>query len=574
MIEKKERILINLAWPYANGDLHLGHIAAFLPGDILARYFRLKGKRVLFVSGSDCYGTPIALRAKVENIPPNQIAEKYHQKFVDLFKKIGFTLDKYSKTTSNIHSDTAHDIFTQLYEKKTIVSKFQKALYSEDLKRFLPDRFVEGICPICDFGSARGDQCDNCGSILESTDLISPRINKQLTEDLGGQNYPLTIKDTQHFFLMLSKMQDEVESVFLKNGHQWRANARGTTKGYLKEGLRDRAITRDIDWGVKIPLNGFDEKRLYVWFEAVCGYISASKLWAEENASSPDEWKKFWSKDFDVKHYYVHGKDNIPFHTIILPAMLANLNYKQPDFIVSSEYLNLYNKQFSKSRNCFVAAENFVEYFSQNHLRYYLCVAGPEKADSNFTWAGFQEKVNGELVGNLGNFIHRIVSLIHRYFPEGVSSNDADYNEVLVQHSRVIHRDVGEYIENTEFRKAFNSILRLAQEGNRLLSDEAPWSLLKSQERSDHQKAKNILYAGAIYVHYLGILLSPFLPNASQQIADIMDLELADSWEFSPQINYKITKKPVPIFSKIEDSEIEEQEGKLNMSFLNSDGSE
>lgn len=368
MSENKRAILIGGAWPYANNSLHLGHIAALIGGDILARYHRLKGDRVLFVSGSDCHGTPIALAAEKEGCKPEEIAERFHQEIrATLLTSLHFSYDLYTKTTTANHREVVQDAFSRLLAKGLIEKRTQKLAYCEHDRRFLPDRYVEGVCPNCHTDGARGDQCDACGKILDATELLNPRCK------LCGRT-PVW-KDSEHFFLMLSKQQASLFD-WLAKAVGWRANATTYVKNIVSEGLRDRAITRDTTWGVPLPLPGFEGKSIYVWFEAVCGYLSASVEWSKTQGQA-EAWKDFWVGNA-ATHYYIHGKDNIPFHAIIWPGILMGLEYHLPDRIFSSEYLTFDQKKLSKSLGGAIKADDIVARHGIDAVRYYLVANGPE----------------------------------------------------------------------------------------------------------------------------------------------------------------------------------------------------
>jgi len=402
-------IFIGGAWPYANGSLHVGHVAGLIPGDILARYFRLKKEDVLYVSGSDCYGTPISIRARKENKQPQEIADFYHNEFKECFDKLGFTYDIYTKTDSDFHKAEVQKIFLQLVENKHVYIKEVEQTYCEHCKQFLPDRYIEGICPKCGH-KCNGDQCDNCCTIFNAVDLKSKACK------ICG-NEPV-IKKTKHFYLELSKFQKDIEQFVETNRSNWRDNAVKLTERYLKEGLEDRACTRDMDYGIPTPIKEYQDKKIYVWIEAVCGYLTASKKWGVDTGR---DWTKFWEND--VTAYYVHGKDNIPFHTIIWPALLLgmNENLHLPDIIVSSEFLNLESKKISTSKNWAVWLPYLIERYDPDSIRYFLINNSPEKRDADFSWREFIHNHNSELLGDFGNFVNRNIPFILKY--DGILNN-------------------------------------------------------------------------------------------------------------------------------------------------------
>jgi len=562
-----KRIFIGLALPYANGSLHLGHASAFIGGDVIARYHRLNGDHVLFVSGSDCYGTPIAVEAAERGIPPSDIANQYHTEFKKtLIDGLGFSYDSYTRTDTSQHSKVVQEIFLNLYRKGFLYKKTENALYSPLLKRFLPDRFVEGICPKCGYNSARGDQCDECGALLDPLDLENPRINSKILKrerNPNDEDRRLEVKESEHFFLKLTALQKALEEWVDKTSGPWRANARSFAKSFLKQGLHDRAITRDTDWGVPIPIPGFESKRIYVWFEAVIGYLSASKLWAEQRGT-PDEWEKWW-KNNDAVHYYVHGKDNIPFHTIIWPALLlAEGNLNTPTHIVSSEYLNLEGRKFSKSQEWAVWLPDFLNAFDPETLRYFLVVNGPETSDANFVWSEYAQLVNGELIGTFGNLVNRVFSFSQKNFPEGlrfVTPLDSASTELL-QLARDAFTKVGKLIEEYKFRAAFKAILDVAEHGNRFVHSKEFWHKVKDETKREEVETDLAVIVHVIRV--LSILINPFLPKTSEKIHSFLDLDIEDvTWNYpEPEILQKIMHIS-PLYKKIEDSEIEIQHSKL-----------
>ena len=477
--EKTRNILVAMAWPYANGSLHLGHIASFVGADVLARYHRLKGDRVLFVSGSDCYGTPITLEALARGVSPSSIAEQYHAEFCKSFDALSFSFDLYTKTTTPEHHKTVQEIFLTLYEKGLVYTKTDKALYSPALQRFLPDRFVEGVCPHCQFDGARGDQCDECGKLLDPLLLKNPRVNPKMFHGQTEGDVALEVRESEHFYLKLSAFQDALEQRVAAVGDKWRLQAAQFTKGFLKQGLHDRAVTRDTDWGVPIPVDGYDDKRMYVWFDAVLGYLSATQ-YCTQSRGDIDGWERWFLSD-DAVHYYVHGKDNVPFHSIILPAILMGAGkYHLPDKIFSSEYLSLEGRQFSTSRGWAVWIPDFLQHFDSELLRYYMVAHGPEAADIDFRWTEFGQLVNGELIGTFGNLVNRICAFTQKNFPEGISFSGKfdDAAKQLLSTVESAFSSVGTHIEAGQFRQGFREILKVAEEANRFAHIKEPWKHL------------------------------------------------------------------------------------------------
>lgn len=561
-----KKIFIGLAWPYANGSLHLGHASAFIGADVIARYYRSKGEDVLFVSGSDCYGTPIAVEAAELGIKPSEIADKYHEEFKkNLTEGLGFSYDIYTRTTTEQHAKVVQELFLDLHKKGFLYTKIEKALYSPLLGRFLPDRFIEGICPKCGYDGARGDQCDECSTLLDPIELKNPRINPKILRRKGvlsDEDRRLEIRESEHFYVKLSDLQKELRKWVEETSGAWRKNARGFTKAFLKKGLHDRAITRDTDWGVPIPLPGYEGKRIYVWFEAVIGYLSASKLWAE-NKNEPDKWKEWWLND-NALHYYVHGKDNIPFHTIIWPALLlAEGSLHKPDYIVSSEYLNLEGKQFSKSRSWAVWLPDFLEKFDPDTLRYFLIANGPEGNDANFVWSEYAQRVNGELIGTFGNLVNRVLLLSSKNFPNGariVVPLDTESKEILDLIEKAFPK-IGKLIEEGKFRSAFKVILDIAENGNRFIHGKAPWEKLKIESRRD--EAETDLAVLVQVIRALAILINPFLPRTSEKIYDFFGIDNKNIVWDCPEIKLQKIISVSTLYKKIEKADIEEQVSKL-----------
>lgn len=552
------KILIATAWPYANGSLHLGHVAGLIGSDVSARYFRLNGDDVLFVSGSDCHGTPIVFEADKQGVEPSEIAEKYHQEFTDNFLNgLSFSFDNYTKTATENHYQTVQEIFLKLYNEGHIYTKEEELPYCNSCQKFLPDRYIEGECYICGFSSARGDQCDNCGNLIDPKKIINPKC-----KTCGASP---EWKLSEHFFLKLSAWQKQI-SDYIKNSKNWRQNAKNFSQEFVNQGLHDRAITRDTKWGVPIPLEGYESKRIYVWFEAVLGYLSASKEWAK-NIGDENKWQDFWSvktQDFvsSTIHFYFHGKDNIPFHAIILPTILmAYGNLHLPDRIFSTEYLNLEGKQFSKSRKHAVWLNDFLAEFDSETLRYYLVLNGPETADANFSWPDYMAKTNNELIGNFGNLVFRTLSFIKKNFPDGLEFSekiDDNLKQFLVDIESSF-LSVGENIELGNYKKAIKIVFKIIEDSNKLLNERAPWKSIKT----DEAQAKTDLAVFAHIIKSLAILINPFLPKTSLKICNSLNIDSENiKWQYPEKTSIKIADLEV-LFKKIEAEEIEKQIEKL-----------
>ncbi len=542
-----ERIFIAVAWPYANGPLHLGHIAgAYLAADIFARYHRLKGNEVLMVSGSDMHGTPITVRAEREGKTPAEVAQTYHQEFLDCFKKLGISFDLYTSTETPNHYEVVKDIFLNLYHKGYIYPATVPLPYCPTCHRFLPDRYVEGTCPHCQFDGARGDQCEKCGHTLSPWELKHPHciLCKTTPEE----------KLSEHFFLRLSSFQDEL-SKWVGGQDHWRPNVRHFTLGIIEGRLQDRAITRDIGWGVPVPVPGFEGKRIYVWFEAVIGYLSASKEWA---ASRSRRWEDFWQGE--VKSYYFVGKDNIPFHTIIWPAILKgygglNLPYDVP----ANEYLTLEGKQLSTSRNWAVWVPDFLARYSPDQLRYALATDMPQTHDTNFSWHRFLRLNNDELVGIYGNLAHRVLSLIHRKLSGVVPAPSAMDEESirLIDKAKDTLKVVDRDLYHCRFREGIRQAMLLAGEANRYLERESPWK--------NEAKLPTSMHTSLFVLSILAVALLPFMPSSSERLHHLLGGEgKPERWEVIPPRVGATLPPPQALFTKLEEGIVDEEKGRLN----------
>lgn len=532
-------IFIGGAWPYANGSLHLGHLAALLPGDILARYYRLKGEKVLYVSGSDCHGTPIAIRASEEGVAPKDIADKYHKEFSECFKALGFSYDLYSRTDNPFHHNVVKDTLLKLLDNGFIYKKVIEQIFCEHCNQFLPDRYVEGECPHC--GSpARGDQCDYCSTVLDPIDLKNRKCK------LCGSTP--TIRKTEHLYFALSKFQKYLES-FIDNSSHWRENAVNLSRRYLKEGLQDRAVTRDLSWGIAVPFEGFESKRIYVWIDAVLGYLSASQ---QISASSNINWHEFWHSD-NVISYYIHGKDNIPFHSLILPALLKGVgDLHLPDRIISSEYLTIEGKKISTSRNWAVWVPYMIKKYNPDSIRYFLTINGPEKRDCDFSWREFINSHNSELLGAYGNFINRTITFIHKFFNSKVPYGKT--NDSIEHELKNLYIVAGKKIEAAEFKSALEDIFSFIRKSNKYFDLEQPWRTIKS----DIASCSNTIYTCAQIIINLSNLLYPFIPFSSEKVKKFINI-YSTSWSYIevPQ-NHLIAPSEV-LFERIDKKQIDEE---------------
>ena len=556
----KKRFTITAALPYANGPIHIGHLAgAYVPADIYSRYLKLKGNDVVFICGSDEHGAAIPIRAKKEGVSPQEIIDKYHFMIKDSFLEFGISFDNYSRTSSKIHHETASDFFKELNQKNIFIEKESEQLYDAKENQFLADRFIVGECPKCGYKEAYGDQCESCGSSLNATDLINPKSK------LSG-NKPV-YKKTKHWFLPLNNFESFLKKWFLvDNEKTWKTNVFGQVKSWINEGLKPRAITRDLDWGIPVPLEGAEDKVLYVWFDAPIGYISATKEWAK---SKNKDWEPYW-KDSETELVHFIGKDNIVFHCIIFPSILkASEKFILPKNVPANEFLNLEGKKISTSKNWAIWLHEYLIDFPgmQDTLRYTLTSNAPENKDNDFTWKDFQAKNNNELVAIFGNFINRVVVLTHKYY-EGNCPKMSLINEVDEKILNEIYsypKKIGDLIETYKFREAVNTLIDLARLGNKYLADEEPWKLIKTE---DFERVKTIMNIALQLSAVLTIVCEPFLPNTALKLRNILNLETTD-WESiskdKPILLSKINTGEL-IFRKIEDEEIELQLQKLNES--------
>jgi len=585
-----KKIFIGVAWPYANGYQHLGHLAgAYLPPDIFARYHRLAGNEVLMVSGSDAHGTPITVRADAEGVPPRQIFERYHQAFLESYQQIGLTFDLFTHTDTENHHRVAQDIFLKILENGYLYKEVQRQLYSPREGRFLPDRYVEGECPYCGYADARGDQCDHCGKLLEPTELINPRSKAS-----GDRN--LEIRETEHYFLDLARLGDELTDYLSHGKEHWRPNVINFARNYVQD-LHGRPITRDIDWGIPLPLPGYEGKCLYVWFEAVIGYFSASIEWAR-NRGTPDAWKRWWY-DPEALTYYFIGKDNIPFHTVIWPAELlavgrlyhddpaARLNL--PYDVPANEYLNFRGGKFSKSRGAVVDVPYFLSRYDPDPLRYYLTAVAPETRDTEFSWEDFVERNNNELVATWGNLANRMLSFACKRF-DGRVPEPGEFDEEdrrLLEKVEAGFQTVGELYSSCKFRAALGEAMALAREANIYLDRKAPWFQIKE----DRQAAATTVYVILRVVDNLKTILAPILPHTAQRLHSYLGydgqlfgqqqvVEYREEGRSHRALTYdpsgavgtwapgrlppgQALREPAPLFKKLDEKVVEEETARL-----------
>ena len=587
-----ENILVCTAWPYANGELHIGHLAgAYLPPDIFARYHRLRGNRVLMVSGSDSHGTPITIKADAEGVSPLEVFERYHLRFLETFQQMGITYDLFTHTDTENHHQVSQDIFTACLENGYLYKQTEQQFYSESEGRFLPDRYIEGTCPYCGYDGARGDQCDNCKKLLEPTELIRPRSRTDGTTPV--------LRETEHFYLDLGKVSPALDDYLNDDKDHWRPNVINFSRQYVKDGLRGRPITRDISWGVPIPLDGYDEKRLYVWFEAVIGYFSASIEWAKNNGE-PELWKDWWY-DNEAKTYYFIGKDNIPFHAVIWPGELLatgrlyeddptkqlNLPYDVP----ANEYLNMEGEKLSTSRNWAIWAPDLLERYDADAVRFYLSFIAPETRDTDFTFQDFVRRNNDELVATWGNLVNRTLGFAYKRYngrvpdigPDGLDEVD----QAVIDEVEAGFESVGSLLAAVKLKAALEEALRLARSVNVYLDRKAPWKTIKE----DPVTTGTAVYVALRVIDNLKILLAPFLPHTCQELHEYLGYDgplfgrqytqefreqsrqhvalcydgsqAEGRWEPSRLVPGQALRKPGPLYKKLEPEVAEEELARL-----------
>lgn len=540
-----ERILVCVGWPYANYLLHVGQAAgAYLPADIFARFQRLKGNEVLMVSGSDCHGTPITVAAEKEGVDPKVIVDRYHPRILEVWERFGISFDLFTTTLTPNHYAVTQDVFLKLLEHGFLYPKMAEYLYDPEAERFLPDRYVEGTCPHCGYTEARGDQCDNCGRTLDAVELVNPRSK------ISGATPVL--RPSEHFFLRLSALEQRLKD-WVSEKHHWRKNVLNFTLGMLNEGLQDRGITRDIKWGVPVPVEGYEDKCIYVWFDAVIGYLSASKEWAQLRGT-PDAWKPFW-EDSSTRSYYFIGKDNIPFHTVVWPAMLMgygglNLPYDVP----ANQYVNFSaGQKQSKSKGTGTWMLDLLDAYAPDVVRFYLTTVLPETTDTEFREEELIRANNDVLIATWGNLSNRVISMVHRNF-EGVvpaTGSLAPESQALLDEAKTAFDSVGSEFGTCRFRAALQEALRLAQSANKYLDERAPWKAVKQ----DKEHAAETLAVALDVINALKVLLHPVLPFSTTQLHGDLGLPgdvVSQGWEFQPVPRGTVLAPVRPLYTKID----------------------
>ncbi|GAA3760535.1 methionine--tRNA ligase [Flavobacterium ginsengiterrae] len=559
MIQNPKRYTITAALPYTNGPIHIGHLAGvYVPADIYSRYLRLQGKDVAFICGSDEHGVAISMKAKKEGITPQQVIDKYDGIIRKSFSDFGISFNNYSRTSAKIHHDTASEFFRTLYDKGDFIEEVTEQLYDAKANQFLADRFVVGTCPRCNHDGAYGDQCENCGSTLNATDLINPKST------ITGET-PI-LKSTKHWFLPLDRY-DAFLREWILEGHKndWKTNVYGQVKSWIDAGLEPRAVTRDLDWGIDVPVEGAEGKKLYVWFDAPIGYISSTKEWA---AREGKEWEPYW-KDQDTKLVHFIGKDNIVFHCIIFPAMLkAEGSYILPDNVPANEFLNLEGNKLSTSKNWAVWLHEYLEEFpdKQDVLRYALTSNAPETKDNDFTWKDFQARNNNELVAVFGNFVNRVVVLTNKYY-EGIIPTPNEFTEIdeaTLAELKAYPAVIASSVERYRFREALGELMNVARLGNKYLADEEPWKVMKDNP----ERVKTQMYVALQIAAALSVLSEPFLPFTAAKLSKILKNEGSIKWSDVADNSELIASghqigEAELLFAKIEDEEIQKQIDKL-----------
>lgn len=537
-----KNILIAGAWPYANGSLHIGHVAGLLAGDVLARYHRAKGDRVCYVSGSDCHGTPVALRAKREGLTPREVSDRFHEEFSRCFQWLGFGYDLYSKTSSEEHIRFVQEFHEKLYGSPYVYEKEVPQAYCEGCKSFLADRFVTGKCPVCG-EAARGDQCDACGEVLEPEQLIEPVCA------VCGER--ISFRNTRHLYIAISRLEKELKA-YVESHENWRKNAVALSKRYIEEGLRDRALTRDLDWGIDVPRRGYEDKKIYIWAENVLGYLSLSRLVAKERGW---DFKELWGEE--ARHYYVHGKDNIPFHTIILPALLLaeGEDWHLPDHIISSEYLTLEGKKISTSQNYAIWVKDLIGRYEADSLRYYLLANGAEKRDADFSWQGFITSHNNELLGAWGNFVNRTLIFITKYLDGRVP--DGSLEKGLEEEIDRLYDEIGKKVEGGRFKEAIDDIFAFVRFSNKYFDLGKPWITRNTSLRD----CQDTLYNCVQLIVNLAVLLKPFLPFSSEKVLGWFLLD--SSWKRKTVPTGFVIPETEILFRRIDRERIGKEEEKL-----------
>lgn len=539
-------ILIGISWPFANGDLHIGHAASSLPGDVIARYHRLKGNNVILVSGSDCHGTPIDVKALQEKKSAKEIVDICHKNFSKDFEDLGFSFDLYNRTDDPYHKEFVKEQFKKYYDYGYLYERTEEQLYCKHCNLFLADRYIIGICPKCG-ADIKGDECEKCGSLLE--------INNVKETKCAICGNPTSIKETKNLYFSLSKFQDSLRDLVNSSRNNWRENAVLFTERYLNEGVPDRCASRSLNWGIDIPVKGYEDKKIYGWFENVWGYVTASKKYCEQNNIN---WEDFWKRDRDNKIYLVHAKDNIPFHTVIFPALLLGTkeNYKLPDKIVSDEYITIEGEKLSKSKGNYISIRSLLKRYPADAIRYYFLINDPEKRDFNFTWDDFINSINGELLGKWGNFINRTLLFVNKSFDGRLKNSTVD--KEIEERLNVLFNEAGTNIENGDVKEGINKIFDFIVFANKYFDENQPWVLVKT----DKDKCNSVLFNCVNIISNVNTLLKPYLPFSCEKVEEFLNTKIS-KWEYNTIFNIALSKDIKPLYERYDKSVIVEEKAKL-----------
>ena len=534
-------IIIGISWPFANGELHIGHAASSLPGDVIARYHRLKGDKVILVSGTDCHGTPTEVKALQENKSPKEIVDECHVSFAKDFKDFGISFDLYNRTDDSYHKEFVQEQFVKYYNNGYLEEKEEEQLYCDHCKLFLADRYIIGICPKCG-AEIKGDECEKCGSLLTIDEV------KETKCAICGNK--TTYKKNKNLYFKLSDFQNDIKELLDSKRNLWRENAVNFTERYLKEGIPDRCASRTLNYGIDIPIDGFKDKKLYGWFENVWGYVTASKKYAEEHNLN---WEDYWKND-NSKIYLVHAKDNIPFHTVIFPSLLlaTNDNYRLPDKIISDEYLTIEGEKLSKSKGNYITLRHLLDNYPVDAIRYYFSINNPETRDFNFTYEGFINSINGELLGKWGNFVNRTLQFINKSFDGKLSCNKVD--EVIETRLKELYDIVENDIDNGDTKDGLSKIFDFINYSNKYFDENEPWKLAKE----DITKCEDILYNCCNIIFNVNNLLKPYLFETTKKVEKYLNSNI-DSWNYQKLDGVQLSKEIEPLFIRYDKTKIEEE---------------
>ena len=534
-------IIIGISWPFANGELHIGHAASSLPGDVIARYHRLKGNNVILVSGTDCHGTPIEVKALQENKSPKEIVDECHVSFSKDFKDFGISFDLYNRTDDPYHKEFVREQLVKYYNNGYLEEKEEKQLYCDHCKLFLADRYIIGICPKCG-SEIKGDECEKCRSLLTIDEV------KETKCAICGNK--TTYKNNKNLYFKLSDFQKDINNLLESKRNNWRENAVNFTERYLKEGIPDRCASRTLNYGIDIPIEGFKDKKLYGWFENVWGYVTASKKYAEENNLN---WKDYWKSD-NSKIYLVHAKDNIPFHTVIFPSLLLATkdNYRLPDKIISDEYITIEGEKLSKSKGNYITIRHLLDNYPVDAIRYYFSINNPETRDFNFTYEGFINSINGELLGKWGNFVNRTLQFINKSFDGRLNSNEL--NEDIEAKLKDLYDVVGHDIDNGDTKEALSKIFDFINYSNKYFDEKEPWKLAKE----DSSECEKVLYNCCNIIFNVNNLLKPYLFETTKKVEEYLNSNI-NSWNYQKLEKVELVKEINPLFIRYDKKVIDEE---------------